>query len=205
MAALNGFRPSDLEARILRLIEIVGLSEALKKRVGDFSKGMQQRLGLAQALLHDPELLLLDEPTDGLDPIGRKEVRDLLLNLRSAGKTIFLNSHLLSEIELICDDLIVMKNGKIARKGKPSDFTRATGEYRIRLEGSDSIAKKASTFFVGSRSHDSDLFIQPRDVRDLNRIIDRIRAEAFEIEEVEPIHSTMEEAFLLIVSPEGKT
>jgi ABC-2 type transport system ATP-binding protein len=204
MAALNGFRPPDLNARILELLELVGLADALKKRVGEFSKGMQQRLGLAQALIHDPELVLLDEPTDGLDPVGRKEVRDILHSLRSARKTVFLNSHLLSEIELICDDLVVMKKGKIARRGKPADFTRATGEYRIRISGTEEIARRASAFFVGSHSKDRDLFVQPRDVRELNSIIDRLRDDALEIEVVEPIRSTMEEAFLSIVSSEGQ-
>src|SRR6185503_19749412 len=99
----------------------------------NYSKGMQQRLGLAQALINDPEVLFLDEPTDGLDPLGRIEVRDLLLQLRDDGKTIFLNSHLLSEIELVCDQIVILDQGVVARTTSPEEFTRGTGEYIIHI------------------------------------------------------------------------
>ena len=201
MAKLNNYSPAGLSTRIDQVLDLVGLADTTKKRVGQFSKGMQQRLGLAQAILHDPELVVLDEPTDGLDPLGRKEIRDLLANLRTAGKTVFLNSHLLSEIELICDEIVVLKKGKVARKGTPSEFTHATGEYRIRL--TNGAAGKIAQYFVGSRAEAQELFVRPRDVGELNRIIDRIRAESLEIEAVEPIRATMEESFLSIVTSES--
>jgi ABC-2 type transport system ATP-binding protein len=200
MALLNDFCPADLETRIVEVLDTVGLSEARNKRVREFSKGMVQRLGLAQALIHDPDLLMLDEPTDGLDPLGRKHVRDLISRLRAEGKTIFLNSHLLSEIELICDEIAVLKNGKLARRGKLSDFTISTGEYRIRLAGDQDVPKRAASYFAGSRYIDGDLFVRPRGVGELNQIIDRLRAESMQIEAVEPLRETMEDAFLAIIN-----
>ena len=202
MAALNGYRPAKLDERIQQVLELVGLADARQKRVDEYSKGMRQRLGLAQALLHDPELIILDEPTDGLDPLGRKEIRDLLTVLRFSGKTIFLNSHLLSEIELVCDQLVVLRKGKIARCGAPSDFTRATGEYRIRLT-SNADAAKAAACFAGCRCDGSEIVVQPRDVAELNQIIDRIRAVRLLIEAVEAVRATMEDSFLSLVTGEG--
>src|ERR1043165_7053887 len=101
---------------------------------------MQQRLGLAQALVNDPELLILDEPTDGLDPFGRIFVRDLLIELRAAGKTIFLNSHLLSEVELVCDRIVILDKGRVASTTTPSEFTQGTGEYVMHVSTLDETA-----------------------------------------------------------------
>src|SRR5438067_8548079 len=107
MGKLNGVDSAVLDERIPSLPAKVGLG-GVEKPVKNFSKGMQQRLGLAQALLNDPELLFLDEPTDGLDPLGRVFVRDLVVRLRASGKTVFLNSHLLSEIESVCDRILIL-------------------------------------------------------------------------------------------------
>src|SRR5574341_1378505 len=125
MADLNGVSKSDQRTRIPELLELVGLPGE-KKLLKAYSKGMLQRLGLAQALINNPDLLFLDEPTEGLDPIGRKQVRDLLMRLRAEGKTIFLNSHILSEVEMVCDEMLMLKKGEMVRAGKPSDFTRRT-------------------------------------------------------------------------------
>jgi ABC-2 type transport system ATP-binding protein len=200
MAALNGYQPKDLRMRAARLLELVGLADATKLRIGQFSKGMVQRLGLAQALLHDPDLLILDEPTDGLDPLGRKEVRDMLSNLRAAGKTVFLNSHLLSEVELICDEVVILKHGSIARKGTPHEFTQGSGEYRIRLHVRDGTAKELAARFVGSRAEGQDLLVRPVNVKDLNAMIDTLRAVPVEIAAIEPVRATMEDAFLSIIT-----
>lgn len=101
--SLSGMKGQSLNERIDELLKVVKLEEWKKTKVKNYSKGMMQRLGLAQAMLNDPELIFLDEPTDGVDPIGRKEIRDLLISLKTQGKTIFLNSHLLSEVELITE------------------------------------------------------------------------------------------------------
>ncbi|HUU59182.1 MAG TPA: ABC transporter ATP-binding protein, partial [Phycisphaerae bacterium] len=108
-----------------------------RARIGTYSKGMVQRLGLAQALMHDPQLVLLDEPTDGLDPMGRRGVRELLTRLRDEGKTVFLNSHLLSEAEMVCDRVAILNDGKVVRQGRLAELTRKSLLYEIELEGAD--------------------------------------------------------------------
>ena len=109
------------------LLELVGLAEARDRRVEEMSKGMQQRLGVAQALVGSPPLLLLDEPTSALDPVGRRTVRELLEELRRRGTSVLLNSHLLSEIELVCDRVAIMLHGRLVTEGSPADLARARG------------------------------------------------------------------------------
>jgi ABC-2 type transport system ATP-binding protein len=113
------------------LVEQAGLASWIDVRVGKFSKGMMQRLGLAQALLNDPDILILDEPTDGVDPVGRREIRDRLRNLKARGKTILINSHLLTEIELICDRVAIMNFGQIVRSGSVSEISTEGTGWRI--------------------------------------------------------------------------
>lgn len=114
---LAGMDRHLLARRVPEVLEQVGLSERARSRVREFSKGMQQRLGIAQAILHDPDLIILDEPTSALDPLGRRDVRDLILHLKSRGKTIFLNSHLLSEVEMVCDEVAILRAGRVQRQG----------------------------------------------------------------------------------------
>jgi ABC-2 type transport system ATP-binding protein len=116
-AKLAGVAEEKRIALIPDLIAKVGLSGYDQLKIGRYSRGMVQRLGIAQSLLGDPELLILDEPTSGLDPAGRKEVRDLILRLKAAGKTIFLSSHLLSEVEQICDQAVIIDRGRVLRAG----------------------------------------------------------------------------------------
>ena len=109
------------------LLELVGLSDAGERRVGTMSKGMQQRLGLAQALIGSPRMLLLDEPTSALDPAGRRTVRALLEELRGRGVAVLLNSHLLSEVELVCDRVAIIARGALVAAGTPAELSRAGG------------------------------------------------------------------------------
>src|SRR5437867_2637751 len=120
---MSGMERAVLQNRIPELLARVRLSEWLDVKVKKFSKGMTQRLGLAAALVHDPEVLLLDEPTDGVDPVGRREIRDLLRGEAARGRAILLNSHLLSEIELTCDRVAVLRRGKVAAEGRIADLT----------------------------------------------------------------------------------
>src|SRR5450830_1763552 len=121
---MSGVGPDDLKRRIPALLERLRIAEWADVRVKRFSKGMTQRLGLASALVHEPEVLLLDEPTDGVDPIGRREIRDLLREEAAKGTTVLLNSHLLSEIELTCDRVAVLRKGTVAAEGRIADLTR---------------------------------------------------------------------------------
>ncbi len=126
------------------LLELVGLGQWANAKVGTYSKGMQQRIGLAQALVNDPDLVLLDEPTDGLDPVGRREVREVLARLRDQGKTVFLNSHLLSEVERLCDRVAILVSGSVVRQGTIDDLTAGSQHYEIDLFGEPTAATRAA-------------------------------------------------------------
>ena len=121
--------------RAAELLDLVDLTVWAKAKVGTYSKGMRQRIGLAQALMGDPDLLVLDEPTDGLDPVGRREVREVLGRLRDQGKTIFLNSHMLSEVELVCDRVAILAAGKVIRQGTLAELTAGSERFEIQLHG----------------------------------------------------------------------
>ena len=108
--------------RMGEVLEIAGLKGSERYKIGTYSKGMQQRIGIASSLLSDPEVIFLDEPSSALDPVGRKEIRELMLQLRDSGKTIFLNSHLLSEVETICDSIAIIKDGRILKQGSMADI-----------------------------------------------------------------------------------
>jgi ABC-2 type transport system ATP-binding protein len=122
------------ERERLELLELVGLADAAGTRVAAMSKGMQQRLGIAQALVGRPRLLLLDEPTSALDPVGRRIVRGLLAELRGRGVSVLLNSHLLSEVELVCDRVAILDRGRIVAHGRPDELTRPRG-VEVEVDG----------------------------------------------------------------------
>ena len=145
---LVGIPKAERRARSEEMIDKVGLRHAIDRPIGKFSKGMMQRIGLAQALLHDPELLVLDEPMSGLDPIGRKEVRDLLLEQRERGKTLLFTSHILSDVELLCDRVVIMQQGEITSEGQVHDLLETAGrQVEIRLSGASQTLKDS----LGSR------------------------------------------------------
>jgi ABC-2 type transport system ATP-binding protein len=131
---LAGSRGGEAERR--RLLELVALSDAADRRVDGMSKGMQQRLGIAQALVGEPRLLLLDEPTSALDPVGRRTVRLLLEELRGRGVSVLLNSHLLSEVELVCDRVAILLAGEVVAAGTPAELSRPRG---VELETDEGI------------------------------------------------------------------
>jgi ABC-2 type transport system ATP-binding protein len=130
--------PADLRrACIPALLDRVGLGGRGRSKLGEYSKGMQQRVGLAQALLNSPALVFLDEPTSGLDPVGRYEVREIIRELKSEGVTVFLNSHYLSEVEVTCDRVAIVKGGRLVRLGTLDELTRGANEVEIEASGLD--------------------------------------------------------------------
>ena len=163
-----------------RLLELVGLPEAATLRVDEMSKGMQQRLGLAQALIGQPRLLLLDEPTSALDPVGRRLVRDVLGHLRDSGVTVLLNSHLLSEVELVCDRVVIIRAGEVVTQGSPHELARPRG---VRVETA------SGTTVVEGAGRD--------DVPDLVR---RLVADGEMVYAVTPLQSTLEDVYLEAVA-----
>jgi ABC-2 type transport system ATP-binding protein len=125
---------AERKKRVPELLELVGMSEWANKKVKSYSKGMRQRVGVAQALVNDPDLVVLDEPTDGVDPVGRRDIRNVLLQLRERGKTIFLNSHLLSELEMVCDHVAILVQGVVSAQGTIEDLTRDSRRYEIDVD-----------------------------------------------------------------------
>lgn len=128
-ARLSGHNAPTRKSESIRLLGRVGMAEWADTRVKKFSKGMMQRLGLAQALMGDPELVILDEPTDGVDPIGRREIREIVSWLSQSGTTVFLNSHLLSEVEMVCTRAAILNDGKLVGEGTISELTTAPAAY----------------------------------------------------------------------------
>ena len=128
---LSGIKRNVLKNKITELLELVDMSHWANTKVKKYSKGMLQRLGLAQALINDPEIIFLDEPTDGVDPLGRKQIRDILINLKAKGKTILLNSHLLSEIELVCDNVAILNKGKLLKEGSIEELTVSENSFNF--------------------------------------------------------------------------
>ena len=136
----------DAATRARRVPEVlarVGLTAFAKTRIKEFSKGMQQRIGLAQAILHDPQLVILDEPTSALDPIGRRDVRDVILDLRTQGKTVLVNSHLLSEIEMTCDRVAIINRGRVAIQGTIQELLASTSTVEVEVLGMNDAAMAA--------------------------------------------------------------
>jgi ABC-2 type transport system ATP-binding protein len=150
---LHRMPEEQIRRRIPRVLEQVGMLGQEKKKVADYSKGMQQRIGLGCALINDPELIFLDEPTSALDPIGRRQIRDLLLELKSQGKTIFLNSHLLGEVEAVCDALLIINRGKVIVQGTWEQLQAGNLFGRIRLLDENGQALSRFTTLLESRPH----------------------------------------------------
>jgi ABC-2 type transport system ATP-binding protein len=132
---LFGLSDSVRRQRVESLLQLVGLWESRRLTVGKYSRGMLQRLGLAQALINDPDLVILDEPAGGLDPIGRREMRDALLQLRERGKTVFLSSHILAEVETVCDRVAILHQGRLAAVGRIGDLLAESREMELTVHG----------------------------------------------------------------------
>ncbi len=195
-SALSGLAVSERKRRVPELLELVGLQDWGEVRLKKYSKGMLQRLGLAQALMHRPRLLILDEPTDGVDPVGRREIRETLNTLIASGVTVFLNSHLLSEVESFCDHVAILRKGEVALQGEISTLIAGRG-YTIAawaiphgaVEQLRSIASSWSPLGDGI-----EFGVATRE--QANAIIDRIRAAGGMIESVKPASDSLEDVFI---------
>ncbi len=212
---LSEMNESQIRARENELWKIVGLKGREHEPVRRYSKGMRQRLGLAQAMLHDPDLMVFDEPTDGLDPMGRQEIRNVLDQLKERGKTVFLNSHILQEVELVCDRVAIMSLGKLrgvgtidelienhphASKatvtieaiGTATQIQEATRNCAIRdfatvLEGTDSMAVQRFA-------------VDATDQSNVDRVVDRLRENSISIYRMQRFRPSLEQVFMSIVS-----
>jgi len=180
-------------------LAVVGLQDRGSSRVGTFSKGMQQRLGLGVALLGDPELVLLDEPTSALDPVGRHDVREIIRGLRDRGVTVFLNSHLLSEVEQVCDRVAVVDRGKVIAEGTLDELLRSD-TVRIRVSGLPRGAKDQLAPF-GAIDEDGDwLVVRGVDADRVPDLVAHVIGLGGRVHAVEPRHETLEDRFLRLLS-----
>ena len=180
-------------------LAVVGLQDRGSSRVGTFSKGMQQRLGLGVALLGDPELVLLDEPTSALDPVGRHDVREIIRGLRDRGVTVFLNSHLLSEVEQVCDRVAVVDRGKVIAEGTLDELLRSD-TVRMRVSGLPRGAKDQLAPF-GAIDEDGDwLVVRGVDADRVPDLVAHIVGLGGRVHAVEPRHETLEDRFLRLLS-----
>lgn len=187
--ALNSMKASQLNQRAGQVLGMVGLQDDAKRNVSKFSRGMLQRVGLAQALVNDPELLILDEPTSALDPLARVAVRELLLRARSAGKTIFLSSHLLSEVELVCDRVAVLHRGRLVRLGKTADLLESGGRSQIVARGI------AATRFPGATARDGVVTFSVG-TQQQRAVLEQVWNLGGEVISVNPERRSLEEIFL---------
>lgn len=199
---LNGIQRKLIKDKAHSLLDFVGLKDWSNQKVQKFSKGMLQRLGLAQALLNDPELLFLDEPTDGVDPLGRKEMRDLFLKLKKDGVSIFLNSHLLSEVEMISDRVAILNKGTLIKVGTLDDVRGGTTTHQIQIIGSLTPQQLQSLRIPPSRTSfdasTTSLYVET-DV-ELNRTIDLLRTWNIMIKGITQQKSTLEDSFVKLVT-----
>lgn len=207
LANVSGDARTD---RIPELLDQVGLADRGDTKVKTFSKGMLQRLGLAQALLNDPDLLFLDEPTSGVDPVGRQVIRDIVLELRDAGTTIFLNSHLLSEVEKMCTQVAILREGQLVRKGTIQELTAVERVYDLTATAiPDEIAQETVLEPAPDEGPtDSDLRryrVRAEDRTSLNALLDRLRSADVEIESITPLRRSLEDYFIDVVDEDLST
>ena len=195
---LSGISKKKLEARCAEMIKLVGLEGHERKKIKSFSKGMLQRAGLAQAILHDPDLLILDEPFSGLDPIGRKAVRDIILDLRKQGKTIFFSSHILPDMEALCDRTVIINNGVIT-KSIGLDEVFKIGENRIEITargcGSRTV-EDLRDYLEKVESTEGETFLFVKKQEYIRTVIQHIYNAGGEILKVVNEHPSLEEVFM---------
>lgn len=193
--ALNGMRDPQLRQRTTEMLKEFELTDVSDRNAGRFSRGMLQRVGLAQALVNDPELLILDEPASALDPLGRMRVREILLRAREAGKTVFLSSHLLSEVEQICDRLAIVIRGRVARVGTLNELLESQDRFVITAKGIDAI------MFEGSQQNGFIKITVPALTQ--RRTIEKIWLAGGEVIAVNPIRRTLEDLFVELANQNG--
>ena len=198
---MSGMESSEIQHRIPVVLESLRMSQWVDVRVRKFSKGMTQRLGLACALIHRPDILLLDEPTDGVDPVGRREIRDILREEASRGTAVLLNSHLLSEMELTCDHVAVLRRGKVAAFGSVEELTRQTAKYKMIASGpvDESLVAAFRESGAGVDRVNGHLELAVKDVAHLNALVDQLRHSGGMLQELSPLRTTLEDVFVDLV------
>jgi ABC-2 type transport system ATP-binding protein len=197
---------AERNRRIPELLNRLALDGRGDTKVKTFSKGMLQRLGLAQALLNEPDLLFLDEPTGGVDPVGRRAIRDIVLELRDEGKTIFLNSHLLSEVEKVCTQIAILRDGTLVRRGSVEELTAVDRVYDLVASPVPESLLDSPELPLGPAPDPSSSAADLKQYRvraderaTLNAVVDRLRSADVEIESITPLRQSLEDYFIDVV------
>lgn len=198
-AGLSGLAPGGIAPKIDELLELVRMKSWEGRKVKTYSKGMKQRIGLAQALVNDPDVLFLDEPTDGVDPEGRRDIRDLIARMREEGRTIFVNTHLLSELEQVADQVAILSKGEVIRVGKLEELALADQGYEIVAASPLSAEVQGALERLGARVAGSEVCRDGADPAAIQPIIDCLRENGVVIQEVRQTRQSLEELFLAAV------
>lgn len=170
---LFGMRRAERKKKVEQLLEMVGLKDAADRRISEYSKGMQRRAAIAQALINDPELIIMDEPTSGLDPMGRVDVKNLMLDLKARGVTIMLCSHLLSEVESVCTRVAILHNGRLLKEGTLKELLERRDMLQVRVSKTESVTE--------------------------SRIVEAMKKIPAKVESVESVTETLEDVFMHII------
>ncbi len=201
---LHGMAQSNIDTRADYLLELVGMNRWANTKVKKYSKGMSQRIGLAQALMCDPEILLLDEPTDGVDPVGKIDIRRVLEKARNEGKSIVLNSHLLSEVEAVADRVAILSRGKLIRISTVDALTSRASQFEIEADiGSQVIEVPSEVGKIISISSKG-LIVELVEQENINYIIDRLRMKRISIRSVKPMKVSLEQSFIETITASGE-
>lgn len=201
---LSGMSKNAVRKKADYFLKLIDMDKWRKTKIKKYSKGMLQRLGLAQSMLNNPELIFLDEPTDGVDPIGRKEIRDILNNLKNEGKTIFLNSHLLSEVELICDKVAILNKGSLIKTGRIEDITAVSNNYKfITSEIEQNIINILLNEFKASINGKNEFYYNTVSAEDLNKMIDFLREKNILIYGIAREKDSLENMFINLIGSQN--
>jgi ABC-2 type transport system ATP-binding protein len=197
---LYGMSAEHLKKRVPELLELVGLADSARVRLSGFTKGMLQRIGLAQAMLNKPDLIFLDEPTSGLDPIGLRAVRDIIYHLKANGTTVFLNSHLLSEVSLVCDRVTFINHGRVIQTSLMSDLLSQATEVTLRVDQlSTDLVEALAQVGAVRQSSDNRLALQIDCEEKIPQVAQIVHAQGAKLYELTPQRRTLEEIFVNII------
>lgn len=199
-AALAGVPRHEIGRRAIDCLERSGIADYAETRISKLSKGLTQRVGIAQALVGGPRLLILDEPTSGLDPIGRRHVRDLLVELRDEGVTVFLSSHLLSEVESLCDVVAVLKAGKLAALGRPDQVTSQNVWVRVETTPIDNAAAEKLSFISARVTRGAESTVMVTDINSIHQLLRCLEESAAPVIRIDTVRESLEEAFLRLAA-----
>jgi ABC-2 type transport system ATP-binding protein len=202
---LLGVPRADRQRKIPEMMELVGLKGRMYYKIRTYSKGMKQRCGIAQALFHDPDVIFLDEPTDGVDPVGRRDIRTMLLELKQRGKTVFINSHLLGEVELVCDRVSILHKGEMIREGSVASLTQQRGMFQVGLAPGQVVPVaelKQRGYEVSAQGEYWE--VQLTDGQSIDPVVDFLRSKNLSLRHLAEKRQSLEDLFLKAVSDEDE-